>query len=210
MFVSGSWRLQKQQETERFLNLLKERLEQASDLVDVDTNGNITQTVAATVGVSVGSYTFDSNASGTVLTETQRILHFVICKPALRDEHGLLLYNTLLAESDPDHSHLMRLRFYSTASGTDPVLHSPTVAFNPLGGPVLSQNRFDSAPENYGLGGSPYQFVLTDVHKIKVREIDGSNQLIEISLKLAHPNPRYGAVISQSIVAYPSVSVGGM
>lgn len=105
MFVSGSWKLNKQKETERFMSILKERIEQASNATQIDPGGGPGSVIVAPCN-------FLTLNNGTTISEIdgeKRLMLFTVCKPdmtkvapANNDYRGLILYHALVAV--PDHA----------------------------------------------------------------------------------------------------------
>lgn len=209
MFASGSWKLQKQKESEMFLNNLKERIEQASNPVDIDATGNMDEG-SSNLGAFTGQHSGRIIAGINTIDSPTRLLAFVISKPAIANETGLLLYNILRAVPQTGGSGLLRLELLSTINinsdaATDFMSGSPFVFFGVQ--PPNMVARFNQPPQQFGLGGDPSTFTLADVASISISIPPGPDQNL-IRIDIGYEHPKYDSTkVSHSITAKVDVNI---
>ena len=165
MFVKGSWKLEKQKEAERFLTIVKDRIEQASNAATVDAKQ-----------VKTVETRFATLASGTVInlsssiTSLTRLMMFCICKPDISklypNKKGLILYNSLAIV--PNAKKLYTLYFGSRTtkaaiSGID--LFNTSLTIGPQ---TALTGDFTATPKFYSLGNDPFLIKLTDVSSVRM------------------------------------------
>jgi len=215
MYFAGGWRLQRQKDAERFLNALKERIEQGSSPVEVAVNGSLTEGVGRFVMVNPGVYSFRSGL-GNTLSGNRLLAAFPLCKPSIRGAKGLILYNMLRARTNTEGNNLMTLEFLSTPNINTGVGQSFVVgtSFNFFDvSPDVS--KFDAPPSNFGIGQT--HLTLTDVLSLRISippipaSFVASDSLIKIDLVFEHP--RYPETrVEQSVTASVEISLnpGGL
>ncbi|MDD3148968.1 MAG: prepilin-type N-terminal cleavage/methylation domain-containing protein, partial [Candidatus Riflebacteria bacterium] len=76
MFLTGSWKLQRQKEAERFLSLLKERIEQAANATSINP-GAATQITTS----KCNFLTLNNNTQIANIKANRRIMLFTVAKP---------------------------------------------------------------------------------------------------------------------------------
>lgn len=164
MFLSGSWKLSRQKETERFLSILKERIEQASNATSINpAAGNQINTSPCNF------LTLKHNTEIGKITANRRLMIFTVAKPdmtAIRPaDKGMIVYHCLMAV--PAEKNLYTLHLYANTqavafAGID---YFNTIAdFKPDPGAFVDfANRFSNSPANFGLGVVPYTYKLNDV-----------------------------------------------
>lgn len=207
LFYSGSWKIHTQAKTERFINMLRERLEQSADLIDVNQAGKIIEEKSSSVAVASGTFNLTGDGGATKINGKTRLLLFPICKPSLRSTAGLILHNTLIAVIDPNNPNLMALIFRSSRSMTDPAMTDPPISFQHIDLSGVDTSRFDAHPLEYSLGDDPAEFVLCNVHQIKIEPID--NKTLRIALNMRHPQ-KSNVNLFHSISVKLSVPVVGV
>lgn len=194
MYMTGGWRLQRQKDAERFFNFLRERIEQSSSPVDVSADGTLTENESQFVLITPGTYSYKTGlASATALNkDPQLMMAFPVCKPAIRSNDGLIMYNMLRAKKNPDYPDLMRLEFISTpdidsGEGQDFITGYAFDFFESNPDP----DRFDGLPADFGI--NPVQADLKDVYSIAFSippipdELVASDSLVRFDIEFQHP-----------------------
>lgn len=174
MFVKGSWKLRKQKEAERFLAVLKERIEQTSNATVIDPS--------ASNQIMTGKADFVTLNNGTVINakdvgapEKARLMMFSVCKPDLSRidplKKGLILYNSLMIVKDkaknlynlylasrkfPSKSPIKGIDFFKSGTSYD--------AYDPATG----TGNFTAKPQQYSLGTDPYLLKLSEISSVKI------------------------------------------
>ncbi len=199
MFVTGSWKQQKQKECERFLTILKERIEQASNASRIKPSGT------DQLKISKSNFVFPND--GQVLqnpANDTRLMLFSVCKPdmsLLGQGPGLILYHCLMAKKAEKNLYTILLH-----ANTDRVAHNGTDYFNPPADVDFFPNpadftappaNFNGNPSVYSLGGAPYTAKLTDVlsTSFTVELASGTNPLTDgekvVGISITMQHPRY-------------------
>lgn len=221
MFVAGSWRLQKQKEAERFLNLLKERIEQASNATGINPSADPQLVVVNAPFVTVRNNTYVANP----VADT-RLMLFSVCKPDMTrfgtapgvpgQGPGLILYHCLLARPDEKNLYTLFLHASKTTSAFNGIdFFNSSAVFAPdksKFSPPLGD--FSADPKAFSLMSAPFLTSLTDVvaASFTVEIASGTDGLMEtekvvgISVKMQHP--RYvDTTVSQTMKAKIDFSV---
>jgi Tfp pilus assembly protein PilE len=222
MFMAGSWKLNKQKEMERFITILKERMEQASNAVQVDPGAGDPddQMVESTSN-------FVSIEGDTAVTRPEddtRLMLFSICKPDMTafgndpaqpgQGPGLILYHCLMAK--PAAKNLYTLYFHANterdAHGGIDYFNSPEDYFPDMA--KFTSPEFNAPPSVFSLGNAPFTTKLTDVHAatFTVEIASGTNAMTEtgkvIGVDITCQHPRYEETrVSQSFKARIDFSV---
>ncbi|HEY9068900.1 MAG TPA: prepilin-type N-terminal cleavage/methylation domain-containing protein [Candidatus Ozemobacteraceae bacterium] len=216
MFQAGSWKFQKQKDGERFLAILKERLEQASHAAVVTPAGSpqLTESLSQ-IGFVNG--TINRSTIGNTAT---RLLLFVICKPSVDTTPGLLAYQGLRAIPTPDQAGLFNLQMISTTNVNHPFFSGSAFNFFPNGAPALT--RFNQAggptPGTFRLGGDPDIMEITECSNLVIARTGGvaSESLLSLTLEFRHPNPRHDKthviqkIVSRLEVQAQPFAIGGL
>ena len=163
MFSSGSWKLTRQKETQRFLEVLKERLEQASSLSRINPAATPASQIMATA-----TPLFTIAASTTIdvagLVSPQKILLFSINKPDMSavpgGKRGLCYGQALWASKNT-------LELFGS-SNLNAASLSSSVGFPPDTATLIPGGDFGAAPSVYQLGGTVMSMKLTDVKQVEV------------------------------------------
>ncbi|EKD84267.1 MAG: hypothetical protein ACD_39C00142G0004 [uncultured bacterium] len=202
MFLRGSWKLQKQKDAERFLAILRERLEMASSPSVV--------TDAAVTEQPVHIYTL---ASGTEVVEPAaetRLLLFAICKPNVQvtNTRGMIMPHVLTLKRDAG-STLSTLILEGKSQIDFPGVNGDFI--NELNSGMVIGD-FAGQPSDFGLGAaSGFHSVLKEVHSVRVYigaasgTIDASasgstGQTFGIEVTMRNPKSEE-TVVTQGIVA---------
>jgi prepilin-type N-terminal cleavage/methylation domain-containing protein len=193
MFQAGSWKLQKQKEAERFLALLKERLEQASHATVVNPTGN-PQLVET---FSQLGYVNGTTSRAQIGADTRRLLMFVVCKPSIGVAPGMLLFNGVRALPTPGNPGLMNLELVSSTNVNHPAFAGTPFNLFTSGAPDLT--RFNVAggptPPTFRLGANNAVIDVTEVASVTILFGPGtglaSETLLSVFLEFRHPNSRH-------------------
>ncbi|GAB4279256.1 MAG: hypothetical protein Kow0029_23090 [Candidatus Rifleibacteriota bacterium] len=223
MFVTGSWKLQKQKETERFLSLLKERIEQASNASAINPAGAPGSQLVTAVApfVTLKNNTIVTNPPGDT-----RLMLWSVCKPDMSrfgattgvpgKGPGLILYHCLLAK--PAEKNLYTLYLHANTqmvqnNGID--YFNSTAVFYPdisVFSPPLG--NFTGSPKDFSLQTAPFTQKLTDVlmASFSVEIGSGTSLLGEadkvVGISIVCQHPQYDdTTVSHSIKAKIDYSV---
>lgn len=215
MFQSGSWKLQKQKEAERFLSSLKDRLEQASHAAVVNPAGS----PQLAESLSQIGYVGGSINRASIGANTRRLLLFAVCKPSINASSGLLLYHGVRALPTPGQAGLFNLEFISTTNVNHAFFAGTAFNFFPNGAPDLTKfNQVGGpTPGTFRLGGDPNIVDVTEVASMTVlRTGVASESLLSILLEFKHPNPQHAKthvihrIVSRIEVQAASFTLGGL
>jgi prepilin-type N-terminal cleavage/methylation domain-containing protein len=220
MFTAGSWRLQKQKEAERFLNLLKERIEQASNASGINPAGTPQVVVSDSTFVTV-----KNNTEVASLTADTRLLLFSVCKPDMSvfganvgpgTGPGLIMYHCLLARPNEKNLYTLYLHADTTKNAHNGIDYfNSTADFEPdltkFSSPL---GNFNAAPADFSLIRAPYTAKLSDVltASFSVEIASGTDGMTEtekvIGLSITMQHPKYpGTTVNQGIKAKIDFSV---
>jgi len=203
MFVSGSWKIQKQKETERFLLVLKERIEQASNATMIDQ-------VAGSAAIASASCNFLSLENGSVVesigSNMRRIMMFTICKPDMTrigGSNGMILHHSLVAVPAEKNLYTLHLHantvlmphagvdYFNTAQTFGPIIPPPPLSPQQL----ANLTNFNALPSVFGFGKAPQTHVLGDVISTRIffqqsssGASESNEKIIGLSLRLQNPN----------------------
>lgn len=191
MFLSGSWKLNKQKEAERFLAVLKSRLEQATNLTRIDPDQGSSQQV---VTVPAPIHTLQNGVSFTPAAKPEKVLAFTVCKPDLthpkiNGPKGLRLPHVLWLV--PRRQGTGELQLLATTLPSASM--TTTVNFPPDFG-SLTPEGFSALPADYQLGPEEFQIELSDVASITISWATASGTGLEpggktLGLTVAFRNP---------------------
>jgi hypothetical protein len=200
MYQAGSWKLQKQKEAERFLALLKERLEQASHaaVVTPPAGPELTETPSH-LGFVNGPIT-----RTTLGSDPKRVILFTICKPSIGAIPGVLLYHGVRARPTPNTTNLMNLEFLSTTNVNHAFLVGTPFTFFPSGAPTLTRFNQATSPTlgSLRLGGDPDMAVVSEIASFSITRGTATDGLLSIEFLFRHPNPKlHKTVVTHRTVA---------
>jgi prepilin-type N-terminal cleavage/methylation domain-containing protein len=202
MFVYGSWKLQKQKDAERFLAILRERLEMASSPTVV-TNADVNER-------PVHIYTLASGSEVIEPAGTTRLLLFAVCKPNIQitNTRGMIMPHILTMQRNPANT-LSTLILEGHSQMNFPGINADFV--NELNAGVTIGD-FSAGPQDFDLGNSTgYRVVLNEVHSVRVFLGAASGTIIAdssgstgqtLGLEVTMRNPRSAeTMVTQSIFA---------
>lgn len=168
MYITGSWKMNKQKEAQRFLTILKERIEQASrpsriDPTNADPNNRIQIGPASFLTVQ------NNSAILNIATRTAsvKLAAFSICKPDLTgigEAAGLWFGQVLYANKNNLELFGSNNRNHGKMLSSGPFPPSPS--FN-VGGTTVTPN-VGRQPSEFQLGASTQSDFLTDVSHVWV------------------------------------------
>ena len=183
MFVSGSWKFNRQKEAERFFEILKERIEQTSNIVtivpgeNVDPKGDGTVFYIRSTPVELGK--------GGLPAAKIFLAEFAVCKPCIKipgkTQEGLILCHSLLLVPN-NVSKLYDLHLF--VSGGDTIRQ--TDFFNASKSCIgkiqtkntqLSDFKYDNATaQKYGLNPVKHSYILKDVFAVNLSYVQGVDE----------------------------------
>lgn len=202
MYISGSWKYNKQKEGERFLEILKERIEQASVPAKITKNGDkIIIEKAGNVGCFVNK---NEEITFTDLTGKRYIAEFVVSKVDKTSTNtasaGLILYHALYCE--PQDNGLVKLCLYVNNKNTDPNYKSVNYSGYKFP-PDSFGGSFDAEPSLYSFPKSPHSYTLTDVRSISVNNGFYATGTVNLSQNNITRNPVIGLKIKMECPKHP-------
>lgn len=156
MFITGSWKLNKQKEAERFLAVLRERLEQATPASVISSDEVINQRISI--------YALP-NGTGVDASSLRRLILFPLCKPnmVINDQPGLIMAHTLTLRPRAD-SPLGDLVLYGTGRPGEDLINGENADFIAEINAAATSGDFTGQPSQFGLGGNRmFQTVLEEV-----------------------------------------------
>ncbi len=184
MYLSGSWKFNKQKEAERFLNNVKERMEQASNPAKIDVNGSGGFELRTNrAGFFVNNFTGIRDVTSANLAVGARLYlaEFVIAKVDKRNvtinggpgDHGLIYYLSLYCEGQRNGYASLCLHmnnrtddgfFVNPTPGGTPT----TFTFVPPSLGDAGGIEYDGAASLYSLPNVPQTITLEDVSNIEI------------------------------------------
>lgn len=203
MFVSGSWKIQKQKETERFLLILKERIEQASNATMIDPAvGEASIASAPCNFLALENDTVVENIGANV----RKIMMFTVCKPDMTrigGSNGMILHHSLVAVPAEKNLYTLHLHantvltphggvdYFNTAQPFGPIIPAPPHPTQQL----TDLTNFNGLPIVFGFGSAPQTHRLGDVRSARVifqqasdGGSDSNEKVIGLQLRLQNPN----------------------
>ncbi len=201
MFVSGSWKFTRQKEAERFFEILKERVEQASNMVKIDpsstpqieTNASRFMTKKGVV-IDLGA---DTKATGAKI----QLAEFAVCKPCQilgnNRKNGIIVLHSLTVVPDND-SGLYKLNLFIKRIDDNSL--TDCFSMGAADGLNMTQANFLGDPVNFGLQPVPGIFTLRDVCGVTLNYAEGDVEsdasgdlqaikpvLYEVKVKMRNP-----------------------
>ena len=174
MYSAGTWRYTRQKQAEAFFHTLRERIEQASNIVCIDQRqeggGQLIQTTSPAFIALSESQPINPPSSGNKI-----IAEFTIGKPCIIDksgkviQEGLILYNSLLLSRQKNGSGkkpIGNLCFRVAREIAGDSNFKNALNWPPSITSFPSESKFSDNPNNYSLGAVPRSFVLEDVSSI--------------------------------------------
>lgn len=167
MYISGSWKYGKQKEGERFLEILKERIEQASIPAKITKDGDkIKIEKASNIGCFVNK---NEEIDLTGLSGKRYIAEFVVSKvdktSTTTASAGLILNHALFCEAQDNG--LAKLCLYVNNNNSDSNFKSVNYSGHKFPPDDYSGN-FNADPSLYSFPKTPHSYSLTDVTSITV------------------------------------------
>ncbi len=159
MFLRGSWKLQKQKEAERFLAILRERLEMASS-PSVVSQGAINEQ-------PVHIYTLASGSEVIEPAGDARVMLFAICKPNVQPTgtRGMIMPHVLTLRRNAG-SRLSTLVLEGKSQIDFPGINNDFINELNMGTGI---GDFTAQPSAFGLGaGTGFHTVLNEVHSVRI------------------------------------------
>ncbi len=175
MYVSGSWKYMRQKEAERFFIMMKERVEQSSDIITIDPTiaGNQNNNQVKTQNTKFVSLTNNKNICVTPGKDgtKQWLAEFVVAKPDMTKfpskKKGVVLYHSILLNPNKE-SGLYDLQMRVDKSADDQVFFKVVGNEFPPDWGNLKMENFKAEPSLYGLAPVPHTFELHDVASITI------------------------------------------
>ncbi|MBF0408597.1 MAG: prepilin-type N-terminal cleavage/methylation domain-containing protein [Candidatus Riflebacteria bacterium] len=229
MFVGGSWKLEKQKHAQRFLTVLKERLERATNLSKINPlaapDSQISTSPASVYTLNSGS-SFNSGGRGLTpnASSTSNILLFSACMPDLTSisatKPGMCIAHSVTLIPDAvDNLYSLRLiaskwDTWSTNANAANGIGSAIGAFPPNAGAF---GDFSGTSEQYQLGEDPFSITIDSVKRIVVEWAvasgtgsESAGKVLGIRLDLMHPKFPQTQITQEirSKIAYDVAIVG--
>lgn len=178
MFISGSWKYTRQKEAERFFEILKERVEQASSIVSVNIGDKQNPTTREPTTFVVNKKNVEL-AEGQKATSREYLCQFAVCKPCLKKADGNVLKQGIVVchglvlipdESSGLYNLVLRVeRNKDNAEFFDPAGESCVP-------PSSKDPEYQGNPAEYSLIPLPTSYVLNDVFKVSIEVTSGFNE----------------------------------
>ncbi len=197
MFLTGSWKLTRQKEAERFFSILKERIEQAANATSI--NPAVTPQITSSM---CNFLTLNNNSQIAKINTNRRIMVFTVSKPDMTalpgGVRGLVVYHCLMAV--PAAKNLYTLHLHAN---TQTVPYTGVDYFNTPANfkpdPAAFNNfavNFSNTPANFGLGTVPSTYKLTDIASATITwslanpaAAGGeTDKVVGIKLRMQNPN----------------------
>lgn len=173
MYVSGSWKYMRQKEAERFFIMMKERVEQAANIISIDPK--LTDKQVSTQKTKFVSLTNNKNICVPVDSSSkptkQWIAEFIVAKPDMTafpsKKKGIVLYHSILLNPNEESGlYDLNMRVEKTADNAN---FFKTIGNDfPTDFGALKIDNFKAEPSLYGLSPVPHTFELHDVASITV------------------------------------------
>lgn len=215
MFITGSWKLTRQKDTERFLAVLKERIEQAANATSI--NPALPNQITTS---PCNFLTLNNNTEVSAIAVNRRLMAFTVAKPDMTSitpgATGLIVYHCLMAVPAEKNLYTLHLNANTQAIAYDGVDYFNIAAtFKP--DPAAFTNfagRFANVPSNFGLGTVPYTYKLHEVASTTISwsvatgGLPGveADKVVGIKMRLQNPN-HPETYIDQSIQAKLDMAV---
>ncbi|PKL43206.1 MAG: hypothetical protein CVV41_10835 [Candidatus Riflebacteria bacterium HGW-Riflebacteria-1] len=202
MFLQGSWKLQKQKDAERFLAVLRERLEMASS-PSVVTAGAVTE-------FPVRIYTLASGSEVIGPAADARVLLFAICKPNVQvtNTRGMIMPHVLTLKRSAGNAHSV-LVLEGKSQIDFPGVNGDFI--NELNAGMVTGD-FAAVPSDFGLGAATgFYTALSEVRSVRVfmgaasgtfdaAAPDSAGQTLGIEVTMQNPRSEE-TTVTQSIFA---------
>ncbi len=181
MFVSGAWKFNRQKEAERFFEILKERIEQASNIVKIDPSDKNSQISSnPTVFKTKRGTLFEVLPGQRSSLPNKQLVEFAVCKPCQvigSKKLGIIVLHSLtLVPDDVTGLYDLCLR----VKRIDDNNYTDFFTFGCADALKLPQGDFLGNPSDFGLQPVPTVYKLRDVCSVT---LDYSQGLEESSEK---------------------------
>ena len=197
MFLTGSWKLTRQKEAERFLSILKERVEQSANATSI--NPAVTPQITSSV---CNFLTLNNDSQIAKIKVNQRIMVFTVSKPDTTSlpggAMGVIVYHCLMAVPAAKNLYTLHLHANTQTVPFNGVDYFNTPAdFKPVPGTFPNfAAKFSNLPANFGLGSVPYTYKLTDIASATISwsrsnpaAVGGeTDKVVGIKLRMQNPN----------------------
>lgn len=200
MFLTGSWKLSRQKEAERFLSILKERIEQAANATSINpTNPD----PKAQITTSVCNFlTLNNNTQVANIKTNRRVMIFTVAKPDMTAidaaKRGMVAYHCLMAVPAAKKLYTLHLHANTQAAAHQGIDYFNTAAnFQPNPAAFVNfATRFANNPSVFGLGRMPYTYKLGDVASATITwgranpaaAGDETDKVVGIKIRMQNPN----------------------
>ena len=201
MFVSGSWKYTRQKEAERFFEMLKERVEQASNMVKIDPSNTPQIETNASRFMTRRGAVIDLGANTRATGGNIQLAEFAVCKPcqilASNRKTGIIVLHSLTAVPEND-SGLYKLNLFVKRIDDNNLADCFTMgAADSLS---IDRANFLGDPVSFGLQPVPGVFILRDVCGVTLDYAEGAEEsgasgglqaikpiLYEVKVKMRNP-----------------------
>ena len=178
MYLSGSWKYTRQKEAERFFQMLKERVEQASCLITVNIGNKDKPSVREQTNFIISNDTVELSTEDRA-NERQYLAQFAVCKPCIKFPNGgimtqglVICHGLVLIPDEETGLYRLVLRAEKTKDNAE--------FFNPSGDscipPSAISSDFEGDAKEYGLLPLPVSYTLNDVFSVKININSGENE----------------------------------
>ena len=202
MFVSGSWKFTRQKEAERFFEILKERVEQASNMVKIDPSSTPQIETNASRFMTKKGVVIDLAENAKASGSNIQLAEFAVCKPcqflsSSNRKTGIIVLHSLTVVPDSD-SGLYKLNLF--VKRIDDNNLTDCFSMGAADGLNMAQANFLGDPVNFGLQPVPGIFTLRDVCSVTLNYSEGAEEsgasgnlqaikpiLYEVRVKMRNP-----------------------
>jgi hypothetical protein len=202
MYVSGSWKFIRQKDAERFFEVLKERVEQTSNVVTIQPAVSDNQIRTDPTRFRTKTGTIISLAAGARAGNAQQLAEFAVCKPCqilTTKKLGIIVLHSLAIVPNTT-TGLYDLNLY--VRRIDGNEHNQFFGFDSAAALNMSLNDFRGNPSNFGLQPVPSTYTLRDVCGVTIgisrgeQEADARDTLQAVTptlfdIKVKMRNPKH-------------------
>ncbi len=170
MFVSGAWKFNRQKEAERFFEILKERVEQASNIVKIEPGADAASQILTnqTVFKTKTGTLFEVLPGHKSSLPNKQLAEFAVCKPCQvigSKKLGIIVMHSLTLVPDKVtglYDLCLRVQRIDDNSNTDFFTFGCADALR------LPQGDFLGNPADFGLQPVPTVYKLRDVNSVTI------------------------------------------
>ncbi len=173
MFVSGAWKYNRQKEAERFFEILKERVEQASNIVKIEPNSASQISTNPTVFKTKTGTLFEVLPGQKSSLPNKQLAEFAVCKPCQvigNKKLGIIVLHSLTLVPDKVsglYDLCLRVQRIDDNNNTDYFTFGCADALK------LPQGDFLGNPSDFGLQPVPTVYKLRDVNSVTISYSQG-------------------------------------